>query len=96
MSYDMLPVSNGGNEGLDISAMSGDVTSPDNPAVFNYQVIPDNLDIYWRTIYAFVPEGKTLEELTPEERKEVDEMYRFSPGIPGIYQGITGFGRITI
>jgi len=58
--------------------------------VFNSQVIPDELEIYYRNERYFLPEGKDFSDLTPEELKEVKNKYRFSPLRPGVYQGITG------
>ena len=59
---------------------------------FNPSVIPKRLDIYFRSIESFLPEGKTMDDLTPEEYERIKSQYRFSPYRPGIYQGITGFG----
>ena len=56
--------------------------------------IPKEMDIFYRTIEAFLPEGKTLEDLTPEELNKVKSQYRFDPMRPGIYQGISGFGNM--
>jgi hypothetical protein len=54
--------------------------------------IPEEMDIFYRTIEAFLPEGKTLNDLTPEELAKVKAQYRFDCLRPGVYQGITGFG----
>ena len=59
--------------------------------VFNPEIIPEELDIFYRQIKAFLPEGKTLEDLTPEELAKARAQYRFDPMRPGIYQGISGF-----
>jgi hypothetical protein len=56
--------------------------------------IPKEWDIFWKSIEAFLPEGKTLEDLTPQELARIKQQYRFSPMRPGIYQGITGFGNM--
>lgn len=64
--------------------------SSSDEAVFNPQWIPYELDIFYRSEASFLPEGKTFEDLTDEERKKVQNQYRFSPLRPGIYQGITG------
>ena len=55
--------------------------------------IPKELDIFYRSLEDFIPEGKTFDDLTPEEQTLVSNQYRFSPYRPGIYQGITGIGN---
>ena len=64
--------------------------TPQQQAVFNPQVIPDEMEIYWRDEKDFLPEGKTFSDLTEEELKALKNKYRFSPLRPGVYQGITG------
>lgn len=60
----------------------------------NNQDIPKNeLDIFYRTIECFMPEGKTWDDLTPREKTEVQSKYRFDPMRPGCYQGITGLSK---
>lgn len=39
-----------------------------------------------------LPEGKTFESLTDEEKKKLMKKYRFSGYRPGAYQLITGIG----
>ena len=58
--------------------------------VFNPEVVPDEMEIYWRDEKYFLPEGKTFADLTEEELKALKNKYRFSPLRPGVYQGITG------
>ena len=58
--------------------------------VMNTSEIPKEMDIFYRKITAFLPEGKKLEDLSPKERKEIENRYRFDPLRPGQYQGITG------
>lgn len=67
--------------------------TPENPqvSVFNPEVIPKEMDIFYRNEYAFLPAGKTFAELTPEEAKLLENQYRFDPMRPGEYQGVTGF-----
>ena len=66
---------------------------PKDPSVPNNQDLPRNeMDIFYRTIYAFIPEGKKWEDLTPKEQAEVKAKYRFDALRPGTYQGITGIG----
>ena len=60
----------------------------------NNQNIPKEMDIFFRDITAFLPDGKTFNDLTAEEKEKVKNQYRFDPFKPGIYQGITGKGRI--
>jgi len=60
----------------------------DDP-IFNVEVIPKELDIFWRTDNEFLPEGKTFDDLTEEEKEELRAKYRFDPLRPGIYQTIT-------
>lgn len=62
-------------------------------AVFNVEQIPKELEIYQQTEADFLPEGKTFEDLTPEELHKLKLQYRFACFRPGIYQGITGFGN---
>ena len=57
-------------------------------------IIPKEMDIFYRTESSFLPEGKTFDDLTDEEREEIRSKYRFSPMRPGIYQGISGFGNM--
>jgi hypothetical protein len=52
--------------------------------------IPDSMDIFQRSEADFLPEGKTLEELTPEELRHLKMQYRYDFYRPGTYQGITG------
>ena len=56
--------------------------------------IPDEMNIFFRDIDSFIPEGKTFDELTDDEKSKVQNRYRFDPLRPGIYQGITGFGNM--
>lgn len=65
---------------------------PVDPPITNGQDIPKELDIFFRSESAFLPEGKTFETLTKEEREELRSRYRFDPFRPGLYQGITGMG----
>jgi len=59
-------------------------------ATFNPQVIPNEMEIYWRDEKYFLPDGKNFADLTEEELKALKNKYRFSPLRPGVYQGITG------
>ena len=54
--------------------------------------VPNELNIFMRTESSFLPPGKTWNDLTPEERQEVELKYRFDCFKPGMYQTITGFG----
>ena len=56
--------------------------------------IPKDMDIFYRDIHSFLPEGKTLDDLTEKELREISDKYRFDYYVPGIYQGITGFGHM--
>ena len=73
--------------------MPGQPDKAENP-VFNTEVIPEELDIFFKNEADFLPEGKTINELTPQELATLRSQYRFSPFRPGIYQGITGFGNM--
>jgi len=64
-------------------------------AVSNNQDLPKNeLDIFYRNINEFIPEGKTWETMTKEEKEKVRLQYRFDYMRPGQYQGITGLGKM--
>jgi hypothetical protein len=56
--------------------------------------IPKELDIFYRQESAFLPEGKTFKDLTDDELKKLKAQYRFDHFVPGIYQGITGVGKM--
>lgn len=56
--------------------------------------VPKEMNIFWRDYRAFLPEGKTIDELTPDELKKLKAQCRFDPMVPGEYQGITGFGHM--
>lgn len=62
--------------------------------VDTWDEIPKEMDIFYRQVSAFLPEGKTLEDLTPEELNKIKAQYRFDPMRPGIAQTITGFGHM--
>lgn len=66
------------------------LTPEQQEAVFNPQVIPDEDEIYWRDERYWLPEGKDFSDLTPEEKTELKNKYRFDPLRPGKYQGLTG------
>lgn len=69
------------------------VTSSNSNTVFNSQVIPKEMNIYFCSEQSFLPEGKTFEDLTPEEKQLLSNQYRFSPYRPGLYQTITGMNN---
>lgn len=54
--------------------------------------IPKELDIFSQDETEFLPEGKSFDDLTKEELKELKDKYRFGYFIPGLNQTITGFG----
>jgi hypothetical protein len=60
----------------------------------NQDIPKDEMDIFYRTETAFLPEGKTWDDLTDVEKAEIRAKYRFDPLRPGTYQGITGFGKM--
>lgn len=66
--------------------------TPPPPPVDMGSEVPKDMDIFFRSIEAFIPEGKTLEDLTPEELNKVKNQFRFDYFKPGVYQGITGLG----
>jgi len=69
--------------------------APPSPKISTGQDIPkDEMDIFYRNIEAFIPEGKTWDQLTPKEQKKAIDQYRFDPMRPGCYQGITGYGKM--
>ena len=63
-----------------------------NTGLQTYMEVPDEMDVYMRTESSFLPPGKTWNDLTPEEKREIELKYRFSCFVPGKYQAITGFG----
>ena len=63
---------------------------PEPEPIFNSQEIPKEMDIFVRSEESFLPEGKTFDDLTEEEKITLRNQYRFSSYRPGIYQGITG------
>ena len=69
--------------------------TPDNPPkdnpIPNNQDIPKDFDIFFRNEAAFLPAGKTIDDLTPEELEMLKIQYRFDPLRPGMYQSISGF-----
>jgi len=75
---------------LDFTSDSGHVSVPNN------QDIPKDMDIFYRNERDFLPEGKDFADLTKEEMETLRSQYRFSPYRPGVYQGITGFGVMTL
>ena len=66
------------------------LTPDEQEAVFNPEVIPNEQEIYWRDEKYWLPEGKTFDDLTEEELKDLKNKYRFDPLRPGQYQGLTG------
>ena len=64
-------------------------TDDDSP-IYNVQDIPKEMDIFFNSEEDFLPPGKTLKDLTPDELRLLKSQYRFSPFKPGVYQGITG------
>ena len=58
--------------------------------------VSKDLDIFfWNEVY-FMPEGKSFETLTDEERHEVRQRYRFDPYRPGVYHGNEYNGAIVL
>jgi hypothetical protein len=53
----------------------------------------NEMDIYWTSFNDLLPEGKEIEDLTPEELKLLRNRQRFTPLRPSTYQGATGIGR---
>lgn len=73
-----------------------DLTQPIDPPIPNNQDIPKNeLDIFFRTIQAFIPEGKTWDDLTEKEQNELKGKYRFDYFRPSMYQGVTSCGKMS-
>ena len=66
------------------------LTPQEQEKVFNPEVIPNEMEIYWRDERYWLPEGKDFKDLTEEELKDLQNKYRFDPLRPGQYQGITG------
>ena len=62
--------------------------------VFNVEQIPKELEVYWSSETSFLPDGKTFDDLTSEEKAKLRSQYRFSPYRPGLYQTITGYGKM--
>ena len=67
---------------------------PRDTPVFNVEVIPKEMDIFFRAESDFLPPGKTFADLTPAEIETMKHQYRFSPLRPGIYQTLTGIGAM--
>jgi hypothetical protein len=67
--------------------------SKDPPIPTNLD-IPKEMDIFFREESNFLPKGKTFDDLTEEEKKDLRNKYRFDPMKPGVYQGISGFGKM--
>ncbi|MFA5313193.1 MAG: hypothetical protein WC375_07770 [Methanomassiliicoccales archaeon] len=65
-----------------------------DPPTLTADDIPKELDIFFRTESAFLPEGKTFGDLTEKEIGELKAKYRFDPMKPGIYQAISGLGKM--
>ena len=57
-----------------------------------YDGVPKEFNIFYRSENQFLPPGKTFDDLTEEEKIEVQAKYRFDPYRPGLYQSITGYG----
>jgi len=66
--------------------------SEESPNVETNDEIPKDMDVFQRSEAQFLPEGKSFEDLTKEELKELRRRYRFDYYKPGVYQGITGYG----
>ena len=64
----------------------------DSQKVDTNSEIPKEMDIFQRTEESFLPEGRTFEDLTEKELRELKNKYRFRYFKPGKYQGITGIG----
>jgi len=62
--------------------------------IFKAGDIPKEMDIFYRDITAFIPEGKTWDDLTDQEKDEIKLKYKFDPMRPGYYQGISGLGNM--
>ena len=63
------------------------------PVVFKGDVIPKEFDIYYKAEKEFLPDGENFADLSHQQKKNVQNAYRFSPLRPGIYQGLTGFAQ---
>ena len=68
------------------------VSPPKEDTLPTGQDIPKEFAIYGKLPQDFLPPGKTLNDLTPEEIVILQNKYKFSSFRPGIYQGITGYG----
>ena len=56
--------------------------------------VPKELDIFFRAESSFYPKGKQLVDMSEKEKIETKNKYRFSPYKPGMYQTLTGFGKM--
>jgi len=70
------------------------INKPEPAPVTTGEEIPKTLDIFQRTESQFLPDGKSVTDLTEDEAAQVKRQYRFDPYKPGIYQTITGFGNM--
>ena len=57
------------------------------------QDVPKELDLFFKAERDFLPAGKTIKDLTPEEIQIISNQYKFSPLKPGLYQQITGINN---
>jgi len=64
----------------------------DSPIPNNQDIATNSLEIFYKSLAEFLPAGKTMNDLTEEEKAEVMNKYRFSPLRPSKYQCITGIG----
>jgi hypothetical protein len=63
---------------------------PPEPISTNDEMPKGDMDIYYRSEESFLPEGKKLEDLTPEELEVYKNKIRFSHMVPSSYQLISG------
>jgi len=68
-----------------------------DPPIPNNQDIPkSDMDIFYRDISAFYPDGKTSwDQLTDQEKKDAKAKYRWDPFRPGCYQAVTAVGKMS-
>lgn len=60
-----------------------------------YSEVPNEMNVFQRSELDFLPEGKTLEDLTAQELIHLRRQYRFDYYKPGVYQGITWRGNLS-
>ena len=78
---------------MDMLPFIAQTPPPDPDKIQDVDMVPKELDIFYKNEHAFLPEGKTFSDLTKKEAKKLKLQYRFSPFRPGIYQTLSGISQ---